>query len=144
MSSVLLQRRQARPGIQTVTVDISDLKMSQDANDILVTYSLGSCVGLALYDKVAKVGGLIHCMLPLSKIDKDKAAFLALIAERYFSCTTKAIRAIDPDHLILGCRFAGGRTTADVWAAAAKHCDVLTLNYYGNVDLDREIAIDDL
>ena len=74
MSSVLLQRRQARPGIQTVTVDISDLKMSQDANDILVTYSLGSCVGLALYDKVAKVGGLIHCMLPLSKIDKEKAA----------------------------------------------------------------------
>jgi hypothetical protein len=35
----------------------------------------------------------------------DKAAFLALVAQRYFSCTTKAIRAIDPDHLILGCRF---------------------------------------
>ncbi len=48
--------------------------MSQDPNDILVTYSLGSCVGLALYDKVIKVGGLIHCMLPLSKIDKEKAA----------------------------------------------------------------------
>jgi len=73
----------------------------------------------------------------------DKAAFLAAVAERYFSCTTKAIRAIDPDHLILGCRFAGGRTTADVWAAAARHCDVLTLNYYGNVDLDRGIALDD-
>jgi hypothetical protein len=73
----------------------------------------------------------------------DKAAFLALIAERYFSCTTKAIRAIDPDHLILGCRFAGGHATADVWAAAAEYCDVLTLNYYGNVDLDREIALDD-
>jgi hypothetical protein len=73
----------------------------------------------------------------------DKAAFLALVADRYFACTTETIRAIDPDHLILGCRFAGGRTTADVWAAAAKYCDVLTLNYYGNVDLDRGIALDD-
>jgi len=76
-------------------------------------------------------------------VRSDKAAFLALVAERYFSCTTKAIRAIDPDHLILGCRFAGGHATPDVWAAAAKYCDVLSLNYYGNVDLDRGIAIDD-
>jgi chemotaxis protein CheD len=68
-----MQRRQAQPRIQTVTVDISDMKTSQSANDILVTYSLGSCVGLALFDPVAKVGGLIHCMLPLSKIDKAKA-----------------------------------------------------------------------
>jgi hypothetical protein len=77
------------------------------------------------------------------KVRTDKAAFLALVAERYFSHTTKAIRAVDPNHMILGCRFAGGRAAADVWAAAAKYCDVLSLNYYGNVDLDRGIAIDD-
>jgi len=74
VSNLLLQRRQAQPSVKTVTVDISDMKMSQDPDDILVTYSLGSCVGLALYDKVAMVGGLIHCMLPLSKIDAEKAA----------------------------------------------------------------------
>jgi chemotaxis protein CheD len=69
-----MQRRQAQPNVQTLTVDISDMKTSSSAGDILVTYSLGSCVGLALFDPVARVGGLIHCMLPLSKIDKDKAA----------------------------------------------------------------------
>lgn len=55
------------------TVDISDLKVSDNENDILVTYSLGSCVGVTLYDPVQKIGGLIHCMLPLSKVDRDKA-----------------------------------------------------------------------
>jgi len=55
------------------TVDISDMKVSTNKEDILITYSLGSCVGLSLYDPVAVVGGLIHCMLPLSKIDPIKA-----------------------------------------------------------------------
>ncbi len=41
--------------------------------EVLVTYSLSSCLGLTLYDPVAAVGGLIHCMLPLSKIDPRKA-----------------------------------------------------------------------
>jgi chemotaxis protein CheD len=74
VSNVLLQRRQARPNSTTVTIDISDMKVSDREDDILVTYSLGSCVGLALYDKSVRVGGLIHCMLPLSKIDPEKAA----------------------------------------------------------------------
>ncbi|MBD3220584.1 chemotaxis protein CheD [bacterium] len=71
---MLLQRRQARPSVKTVTVDISDMKLSRSEDDVLVTYSLGSCVGLTIYDKQVGVGGMIHCMLPLSKIDPEKAA----------------------------------------------------------------------
>jgi chemotaxis protein CheD len=60
-------------GMKTTTVDIADMKVTKDRNDVLVTYSLGSCVGLSLYDPVAGLGGLIHCMLPLSSIDPEKA-----------------------------------------------------------------------
>ena len=56
-----------------VAVDISDMKTSDEPDEILITYSLGSCIGLSLYDPVAKVGGLVHAMLPLSKIDRAKA-----------------------------------------------------------------------
>lgn len=73
MVDMLRQRKQTTPGITTVTVDISDMKVSDDPNHILVTYSLGSCIGLALYDPVVGVGGLIHCMLPMAKIDLEKA-----------------------------------------------------------------------
>lgn len=55
------------------TVGISEMKVSSDPQDVIVTYSLGSCVGLSLYDPNAQVGGLIHCMLPLSRIDAAKA-----------------------------------------------------------------------
>lgn len=54
------------------TVDISAMVVTDKADDVLVTYSLGSCIGVALYDPEACVGGMIHCMLPLSKIDPAK------------------------------------------------------------------------
>ena len=70
----LSPRPEGRWSVQVnITVGISDMKVSKNPRDVLVTYSLGSCVGLALYDPVARVGGLIHCMLPLSKIDPAKA-----------------------------------------------------------------------
>jgi chemotaxis protein CheD len=49
------------------------MKVTNQREDVLVTYSLGSCVGVSLYDPVSGVGGMIHCMLPLSKIDPVKA-----------------------------------------------------------------------
>jgi len=58
---------------RAICVDISDMKMSRNSEDVLVTYSLGSCVGLTLFDPVAGIGAMIHCMLPMSKIDPDKA-----------------------------------------------------------------------
>jgi len=56
-----------------IIVGISEMKFSNKKGDKLVTYSLGSCLGVAIYDPVARVGGLIHCMLPLSKVSPDKA-----------------------------------------------------------------------
>lgn len=56
------------------TVGISDMKVSEDPSDILVTHSLGSCIGLSVYDPEICVGGLVHCMMPVSKLDPVKAA----------------------------------------------------------------------
>jgi chemotaxis protein CheD len=49
-----------------LNVGISDWKVNKGPG-IIVTYALGSCVGICLYDKVTKVGGLSHIMLPDSK-----------------------------------------------------------------------------
>ncbi|HIE09947.1 MAG TPA: DUF4861 domain-containing protein, partial [Armatimonadetes bacterium] len=66
---------------------------------------------------------------------KDAMDFVALVAERYFSITTAAIRRYDENHMILGCRFAG-YAPEPVWKVAGKYCDIVTLNFYGRVDLD--------
>lgn len=57
-----------------VVVGIADLAVSNNQNVILTTYSLGSCLGVAIYDPVVRVGGLLHLMLPDSGIDPAKAA----------------------------------------------------------------------
>ena len=57
----------------TRTVGISEMAISGSAEDVLVTYSLGSCVGLSVFDPEIGVGGLVHCMLPLSRMDPDRA-----------------------------------------------------------------------
>lgn len=54
-------------------VGVSDMKLSSDPNDHIVTFALGSCIGIAIYDSAAKVGGILHYMLPQSKIDQSKA-----------------------------------------------------------------------
>ncbi len=54
-------------------VGVADMKISNNPNDTIMTYSLGSCIGLVIYDATVKVGGLLHYMLPESKIDKTKA-----------------------------------------------------------------------
>jgi chemotaxis protein CheD len=53
---------------------MADMKTSSDPDDSLVTYALGSCLGIAIYDPMSMVGGLLHVMMPSSAIDVAKAA----------------------------------------------------------------------
>lgn len=46
-----------------IKVGMADLKTGK-APDILTTLGLGSCIGIALWDPVTKIGGLAHVMLP--------------------------------------------------------------------------------
>lgn len=41
------------------------MKIAQH-NGMLITYALGSCIGICLYDPVIKLGGLLHIMLPIN------------------------------------------------------------------------------
>lgn len=46
-------------------VGIADMKMAK-GDGMLVTYALGSCIGICLYDPLPKLGALVHIMLPLN------------------------------------------------------------------------------
>ena len=56
-----------------IVVGVSDMKICKDPESILVTYSLGSCIGISIYDPVVRVGGLLHFMLPDAALDPVKA-----------------------------------------------------------------------
>lgn len=68
----------ARPLLAARTSDlvvgVADLKLTRTPGERLITYALGSCLGLVIHDPVAGVAGMLHVMLPDSGIDPSKAA----------------------------------------------------------------------
>ena len=56
-----------------IVVGVGDLKVSNRREHVLVTHALGSCIGLAIFDPQARVGGLLHYMLPESLLDLSRA-----------------------------------------------------------------------
>ena len=63
-------------------------------------------------------------------VREDQAAWQEVVARRYFATCRKAIRKADPNHLILGCRFAG-QAPAPVLRGLRDYVDVVSLNNYG-------------
>jgi len=57
-----------------VVIGVADCKVSRRTDDVLVTYALGSCIAVVVYDARVRVGGILHFMLADSSIDKKKAA----------------------------------------------------------------------
>ena len=55
-------------------VGIGDTKFTRGANTI-ITYALGSCIGITFYDPVIKLGGLLHIMLPTRSDPNDPKVF---------------------------------------------------------------------
>ena len=60
--------------MSSLVVGIGDCQVTRDPAASIITYALGSCIALAIYDPVARVGGLLHYLLPESKLDLEKAA----------------------------------------------------------------------
>ncbi|HOK66583.1 MAG TPA: chemotaxis protein CheD [Anaerohalosphaeraceae bacterium] len=68
---------------KNIVVQVSDARISTDPDSVLVTYSLGSCIAVALYDPALTIGGMIHYQLPESAMDPQRAE-----AEPFLFCDT--------------------------------------------------------
>lgn len=105
----------------THVVGISDCKVATDPADSVVTYALGSCVGLALYDRQARVGGLLHVMLPESRLRSSSREFNPFMyADSGFCEFLKAMIARGGRKERIEARAAGG-------ANMLRHSDVLDI-----------------
>ena len=73
-----------------------------------------------------------------------KLEFLREAADIYFRVSSAAIRRHDPNHIVMGARFAGlGGAHPAVWEASGKYCDLVTFNCYPWADLDRNVVMTD-
>lgn len=100
--------------VSSVIVGISDCKVTRDAEAVLVTYALGSCIAVAMHDPVTKVSGLLHYMLPESAIDAKKAEQNPfMFADTGISRLMDTLKAAGGDGKRMIVRLAGGAQVLD-------------------------------
>jgi chemotaxis protein CheD len=54
------------------TVGVGEYKVSNNKNDSIKTYALGSCIALIIYDKKYKIAGMVHIALPDSAVNPER------------------------------------------------------------------------
>lgn len=114
-----------------VTIGIADMKI-MPAPGAFVTYALGSCVGICLYDSMRKVGGLGHILLPNYPQENPNEQVY-----RYAdTCLPKMIQAMER----LGC--LRSRITAKI-AGGAKMFSVASDCGFGNIGERNVVAVKD-
>jgi chemotaxis protein CheD len=97
-----------------VVVDIAEFRVCGDKNTSLVTYSLGSCLGVAIWDPEAHVGGLLHYMLPDSTISPEKAkANPAMFADTGIPSLFRAAYELGAQKKRIIVKVAGGSSLLD-------------------------------
>lgn len=97
-----------------LTVDIADFKVSCDPDIVLVTYALGSCIGVMVHDPVRRAAGMIHYMLPLSETSPEKAKVRpAMFADVGIPLLFHSMYALGCEKHNLIVKVAGGGTLHD-------------------------------
>lgn len=73
MASPLTTAPFARATDGRIVVGIGEFAVSQDPGAEIVTHALGSCIAVCIWDPAQRVGGLLHFLLPDSKINPERA-----------------------------------------------------------------------
>ena len=88
---------------------MSELKVSKNPEDVLITNALDSCIAIAVFDPITSVGGLLHFMLPDSSLDTDSAKTMpAMFADTGIALLLKSCYDIGADEKRMIVRVAGG------------------------------------
>lgn len=106
---------------ELITVGISDVQITKTPG-ALVTYALGSCVGICLYDAALKIGGMAHIMLP-NRPESDAVSQINRYAD---SCLPVMVKNMEAK----GCLRA--RIQAKI-AGGAKMFEVASDSAFGNI-----------
>lgn len=88
-----------------ISVGIADMKITRQEG-VLITYALGSCIGISFYDPMIKLGALLHIMLPERGRAGDTNIFK--FADSGIQETLRKLCAYGAMKKRLVCKIAGG------------------------------------
>ena len=96
------------PQKQGLVIGVADMVVSSDPDEVLVTYALGSCLGITLHDPGKCVGGMLHIMLPDSKLHSRSTVRPAMFLDTGLPLLLKTMEEAGADRGALRCKVFGG------------------------------------
>lgn len=93
---------------ETIPVGLGELKLGSQNGQVLVCYGLGSCIGLALYDKAAQVGAMVHVVLPDSRLGRGHETQPGKFADTAVPAAVTALVKLGAVRSRMVARAAGG------------------------------------
>jgi len=90
---------------KSLTVGIGDMKIAR-AEGLIITYALGSCIGISLYDPNIRLAALLHIMLPEMKGGNDSNVYK--FADSGLKETLRKFTAFGGVKSRTVCKIAGG------------------------------------
>ena len=92
-----------------IIVDMADMKAAKDEAGMLCSNILGACGAVAIYDPEARVGGLLHYLLPESRINTQRAmANPYLFADTGIPMLFRSAYKLGAQKERIICKLAGG------------------------------------
>ncbi len=96
------------PQSQGLVIGVADWKVCKDPEATLITYALGSCLGITLHDPGKRIGGLLHLMLPDSRLHSRTTVRPAMFLDTGLPLLLKAMLNAGADENALRCKVFGG------------------------------------
>lgn len=106
--------------IETIAVGLGELKAGTRPDQVLVCYGLGSCIGLALNDPVARVGVMVHVVLPDSSLSRGQVLQPGKFADTAVQAAVAEAVRLGALRSRLVARIAGGARMLNVVGAGSK------------------------
>lgn len=105
---------------EMVPVGLGELKVGVSHQQVLVCYGLGSCIGLAVYDQTARLGALVHVVLPESRLGRGQEATPGKFADTAVPAIIGQLVQAGAARKRLVARMAGGARMLSILGAGSK------------------------
>lgn len=89
-----------------LTIGIAEMGVVSGQDEV-ITYALGSCIGVCLYDKNLKLAGMVHVMLPTAPAD-GPGKLIGRYADTGIPALVTAMESKGSNRLRLTAKIAGG------------------------------------
>lgn len=91
-----------------IIVGVGDQRVSREANSIIATYALGSCLGITAYDPQKCIGGMLHAMLPKGNATSGSTSRRSMFIDTGFEDLIKSLNSLGANTAKLEFKVFGG------------------------------------